>query len=240
MIQLQHLNKSFDAHHVLKNISLEFPSGTVTAVIGPNGSGKTTMMKSILGLVTPDSGSIEVNGISAIGNASSREHMGYMAQIARYPENLSAEEVIDMVKGLRQLETNGAMDMLIERFQLTPHLKKPMRTLSGGTRQKVGAVIAMMYEPTSLLLDEPTAGLDPISSDRLKTEIARHRNAGSTVLITSHILSEIQELADRVAYLHEGKVLYTGDVGELLSKTGAESLQRAIATMMEANGELQP
>ena len=232
MITLTTISKSFDEHHVLKDISLDFPSGTVTAVIGPNGSGKTTMMKSILGLVRPDAGRIEVDGTSAIGNAASRERMGYMAQIARYPENLTAQEVIDMVKGLRQIGTNGAMQVLVERFDLSPHLNKPMRTLSGGTRQKVGAVIAMMYEPTSLLLDEPTAGLDPVASERLKEEIARHRDAGATVLITSHILSEIQELADRVAYIHEGAVLYTGNVENLLDRTESDTLQRAIARMM--------
>ncbi len=239
MITLHHLHKHFDSHHVLKDVSLDFPSGTVTAVIGPNGSGKTTMMKSILGLVTPDQGQITVHGVSAINNAASRERMGYMAQIARYPENLTAQEVIDMVKGLRQLETNGAMAALVDRFDLGPHLNKPMRTLSGGTRQKVGAVIAMMYSPTALLLDEPTAGLDPIASERLKTEIARHRDGGATVLITSHILSEIQELADRVAYLHEGRVLYSGDVPSLLARTGADSLQRAIAHMMTSANEVQ-
>jgi len=232
MITLQSISKSFGEHQVLSDITLEFPSGTVTAVIGPNGSGKTTMMKSILGLVTPSAGTIQVDGQPAIGNARSRERMGYMAQIARYPENLTAQEVIDMVKGLRQIETNGTMASLIERFDLAPHLNKPMRTLSGGTRQKVGAVIAMMYEPTSLLLDEPTAGLDPVASERLKEEIARHRDRGTTVLITSHILSEIQELADRVAYIHEGSVLYTGDVAELLRRTTTDSLQRAIASMM--------
>ncbi len=232
MITLSTISKTFGEHQVLHDISLDFPTGTVTAVIGPNGSGKTTMMKSILGLVRPDAGHIEVDGVSAIGNAASREHMGYMAQIARYPENLTAQEVIDMVKGLRQVHTNGSMDRLIALFDLGPHLHKPMRTLSGGTRQKVGAVIAMMYQPTSLLLDEPTAGLDPIASERLKGEIARHRDAGATVLITSHILSEIQELADRVAYIHEGTVLYTGDVDDLLTRMDSDTLQRAIARMM--------
>ena len=232
MITLTTISKAFEEHEVLKDISLEFPTGTVTAVIGPNGSGKTTMMKSILGLVTPDSGAISVDGTSAINNAASRERMGYMAQIARYPENLTAQEVIDMVKGLRQVATNGSMSRLIELFDLGPHLNKPMRALSGGTRQKVGAVIAMMYQPTSLLLDEPTAGLDPIASERLKGEIAQHRDNGTTVLITSHILTEIQELADRVAYIHEGSVLYTGNVSDLLDRTESDSLQRAIASMM--------
>lgn len=232
MIEISNLNKHFGDHHVLKNLSLEFPSGSVTAVIGPNGSGKTTLMKSILGLVSPNEGSIKVNGIQAINNAESRESVGYMAQIARYPENLTAQEVIDMVRGLRKRDVGAAMKELIDRFDLTPHLNKPMRALSGGTRQKVGAVIALMFKPEALLLDEPTAGLDPIATESLKSEILSCRERGATVLITSHILTEIQELANRVVYLHEGNIVYDGNIQALLERSGTDSLPKAIASMM--------
>lgn len=232
MITLNKINKHFGQQHILHDVSVSFPSSTITAVIGPNGSGKTTLMKCILGLVTPTNGDVIVNATSAIGNAEVREQIGYMAQIARYPENLTAREVIDMVRGLRQRDVGSVMDLLIKDFMLEAHLDKPMRTLSGGTRQKVGAVIAMMFDPSVLLLDEPTAGLDPITSERLKDEISRRREAGATVLVTSHILSEISELADRVVYLHEGSVVYDGEVEKLLEKTGAETLSRAVAAMM--------
>jgi Cu-processing system ATP-binding protein len=234
VITLKNIHKRFGSHQVLRDVSLHFPSGTITAVIGPNGSGKTTMMKTILGLVTPASGDIIVNGLSAVNNASAREQIGYMAQIARYPENLSAREVIDMIRGLRQREVSGAIEILVDQFALRPHLDKPMKALSGGTRQKVGAVIAMMFDPSILLLDEPTAGLDPVTSESLKDQISRRRDAGSTVLVTSHILSEIAELADRVVYLHEGAVMYEGDVDQLLHQTGADTLTRAVASMMMA------
>ena len=232
MITIQNLNKRFNQHHVLRDVSVTFPSGSITAVIGPNGSGKTTLMKTILGLVTPSSGAVTVNEVPAIGNAAVREQIGYMAQIARYPENLTAREVIDMVKGLRQIDADESIDRLVDEFMLRPHLEKPMKALSGGTRQKVGAVIAMMFDPTILLLDEPTAGLDPVTSEELKAEIARRRNTGATILVTSHILSEIAELADRVVYLHEGRVMYDGEVEQLLHQTGADTLPRAVAAMM--------
>jgi len=232
VIELKNIEKRFGKHHVLRDVSLYFPAGTVTAIIGPNGSGKTTLMKSILGLVTPGSGRIEVLGQQAIGRAEIRRDIGYMAQIARYPENLSAREVIEMVRGLRDSDSHVDSESLVEEFMLRPHLDKPMKALSGGTRQKVGAVIAMMFGPSILLLDEPTAGLDPVSSERLKAEIARRRDAGATVLVTSHILSEIAELADRVAYLHEGSVMYEGVVEQLLHQTGAASLTHAVAALM--------
>ena len=234
MISLHKINKHFGVHHVLRDVSLDFPAGSVTAIIGPNGSGKTTLMKSVLGLVKPDSGELTINGVNAINNEKSREAIGYMAQIARYPENLKASEVIEMVRGLRQSNVEGNVSELADLFELTPHLNKPMRALSGGTRQKVGAVIAMMFDPLVMLLDEPTAGLDPITADSLKEQIGRRRDSGSAVLVTSHILSEIQELADRVAYLHEGRVMYEGNVSNLLHQTGAASLSKAIAQMMSS------
>ncbi len=232
MIAVSNLHKNFKAHEVLRGVSAEFPAGSVTAIIGPNGSGKSTLMKCILGLVTPTSGNISVNDISAIGNAASRQHVGYMAQIAQYPENLTAKEIIVMIRGLRG-EAPCQWQELADYFQLTPHIDKPMRALSGGTRQKVGATLAMMYTPSALLLDEPTAGLDPLSAERLKEKIASFRDDGCSVLVTSHILSEIQELASRVVYLHEGEIMYQGEVDKLLEQTRTATLPKAIAHIMQ-------
>lgn len=232
MITVNNLHKNFRAHAVLRGVSAEFPAGSVTAIIGPNGSGKSTLMKCILGLVTPSSGDISVHGINAIENASSRQHVGYMAQIALYPENLTAKEIIAMIRGLRG-KAPCQWQELADYFQLIPHIDKPMRALSGGTRQKVGATLAMMYAPSALLLDEPTAGLDPLSAERLKEKIASFRDDGCSVLVTSHILSEIQELASRVVYLHEGEVVYQGEVDHLLEQTGTATLPKAIAHIMQ-------
>lgn len=231
MIDITSLSKSFKHSHVLRNVSVHVPDHSVTAVIGPNGSGKTTFMKCILGLVRPDSGTISINGISAIGSAEGRRELGYMSQIAQYPDNLTPLDLFAMIERVRTT-TSTRKTALIERFDLGPHLKKPMRTLSGGTRQKVGAIIALMFEPRVLLLDEPTAGLDPISTGVLKDLIMDMRARGATVLITSHVLSEIQELADRAIFLHEGATVFDGTVATLLEQTGDATLERSIATMM--------
>jgi Cu-processing system ATP-binding protein len=237
MITTSSINKTFRRLHVLTDVTITFPSSCVTAVIGPNGSGKTTLMKSIVGLVRPETGAITVNGVAAIDNPACRSAIGYMSQVAHYPENLAPADLISMVRGVR----GGGWDIadeLVDEFQLTPHIRKPMRTLSGGTRQKVGAILAFMYNPACLLLDEPTAGLDPVVTERLKERIRGLRDAGCTILITSHVLSEIQELADRIIYLHEGRVAYDGTVDELLSRTGHTALNRSIASIMsgEAGG----
>jgi Cu-processing system ATP-binding protein len=232
MIVIDHLTKRFRKATVLHDLSLTFQAGTATAIIGPNGSGKTTLMKSILGLVTPTRGSITIDGVNAVGNAESRRNLGYMSQIARYPDNLTPLDVIGMVKGLRADASATGEEELIDLFDLRPHVDKPMRALSGGTRQKVSAIIALMFTPRVLLLDEPTAGLDPIATGRLKDRIGRVKQQGGTVLITSHILSDIEELADRIVFLHEGSVVYDGTMHDLLTLTSEASLERAIAAMM--------
>lgn len=231
MIQISALTKSFKRLAVLRSVDLTFPDGSVTAVIGPNGSGKTTLMKCMLGLVRPDAGQIVINGVQAIDNAEARRALGYMSQIAQYPDNLAPVDIFAMIERVRGAGSPNK-DQLVERFDLAPHLRKPMRTLSGGTRQKVGAIIALMFEPRVLLLDEPTAGLDPISTSVLKELIRDTRDRGASVLITSHILSEIQELADRVVFLHEGTKLFEGGMELLLEQTGDTSLERSIAALM--------
>lgn len=238
MITINSIEKRFRTLHVLKGVSATLASSSIAAIIGPNGSGKTTLMKSIVGLVRPDSGTITVNEISAIDNPACRVNIGYMSQVARYPENLTPTELITMVRAVRG-GLHDIADELVREFQLADHLNKPMRALSGGTRQKVGAVIAMMFQPTTLLLDEPTAGLDPIVTERLKDRIRSVRDSGATVLITSHVLSEIQELADRIIYLHEGSIAYDGSVDDLLAQTGHHSLGKSIASIMAAKGAAQ-
>lgn len=233
MISITNLTKRFRKAVVLNDLTLAFDPGTTTAIIGPNGSGKTTLMKCILGLVTPTSGTISINNISAINNADSRKSLGYMSQIARYPDNLTATDIIAMVKGLRKGATTTSEAELIDLFDLQPHMHKPMRALSGGSRQKVSAVISMMFRPNVLLLDEPTAGLDPIASGRLKARIQVLAKDGGTVLVTSHVLSDIEELAHRIVVLHEGTVFYDGTTAKLLSETNETTLERAIATMMK-------
>ncbi|MBC8125155.1 MAG: ABC transporter ATP-binding protein, partial [Candidatus Kapabacteria bacterium] len=170
----------------------------------------------------------------------SRTTIGYMSQVVHYPENLTPSDLISMVRGVRPKGTVDIADELTEDMQLNGHMNKPMRALSGGTRQKVGTVLAFMFRPTTLLLDEPTAGLDPVVTERLKERIISVRDSGTTVLITSHVLSEIQELANRIIYLHEGQPIFDGTVDELLARTGHVVLSRAVASIMNPNGRVEP
>jgi Cu-processing system ATP-binding protein len=231
MIAFSNITKRFGALEVLRRVDLTIARGRVTGIVGPNGAGKTTLMKMLLGLVTPTSGAIYVDGVAVGGDASYRERIGYMPQIARFPENLSASELFSMVNDLR--DGKGALDEdLVNRLALREHIDKPLRTLSGGTRQKVNACLALLFHPSILVADEPTAGLDPLSSAILKDKLLSLRGDGVTIVIASHIMSELEELCDDVAFVLDGAVRYAGPVGELTAMTRQSNLERAIAALM--------
>ncbi|TVR35457.1 MAG: ABC transporter ATP-binding protein, partial [Balneolaceae bacterium] len=146
MIEIKNLEKAFGRLNVLKGMNLTIPKGQATGIVGPNGAGKTTLIKTILGLVKADSGSISVNGIELNGNWDYRKDIGYMPQVARYPENMKVNELLSFIKKLR--EQNAVYEEeLIDQFSLRSELEKPLRTLSGGNRQKVGAILSMMFNP---------------------------------------------------------------------------------------------
>jgi Cu-processing system ATP-binding protein len=231
MIRITGLTKRFGALHVLRHLDLEIGDGRVTAIVGPNGAGKTTLMKTLLGLTSSDGGTILVDGERVGHDPAYRANVGYMPQIARFPENLSAAELIAMVRDLRGNDA-VVVDDLTERFRLADQLHKPLRVLSGGTRQKVNAVLAFLFRPALLVLDEPTAGLDPVSSGILKDKIAEVRDEGRAVIVTSHVLSDLDALADDIAFLVDGKLRYSGSVHDLKLATRQLSLERAIAQVM--------
>jgi Cu-processing system ATP-binding protein len=231
MIDITTLAKRFGAVDVLRGVDLAVAPGRVTAVLGPNGAGKTTLIKCILGLTRPDSGRILFDGERIGGDEQYRSRIGYMPQIARFPDNLSARELLAMLASLRK-RPPVPDDGLVAAFDLGPHMDKPLRTLSGGTRQKVNAVAAFAFEPELLILDEPTAGLDPVSSGVLKDLVLEQKAAGRTFILTSHIMSELEELADDVAFLVDGRVRFAGPVHDLKVATRQLNLERAIAQMM--------
>src|SRR5262249_45260569 len=151
---------------------------------------KTTLIKSILGLTRPDAGAILVDGLNIIGDGDAyRARIGYMPQAPRLPEHLTGTEVLALLRDLRGADA-PVDESLIDAFDLRGELAKPLRTLSGGTRQKVNAVAAFLSRPALLILDEPTAGLDPVASGVLKDHIREARAAGATFIVTSHIMSE--------------------------------------------------
>lgn len=234
MIEVDHLHKRFGKFVALHDVSLSIKRGSVTGVIGPNGSGKSTLIKCLLGLVRPTSGSIAINGTVLDGSSEYRQAIGYMPQIARFPQDLTVSEIIGVVKGLRK-EKATLESELINRFDLKLALTKRTRTLSGGTRQKLSMVLAGMYDPDLLILDEPTAGLDPISNINLKDFLTAHRETKRTVLITTHIMSDLEELADEVIVIIDGRIRFSGPIRDLKVQTGEIRLDVAVARLLESD-----
>lgn len=233
MISIKELKKRFGKLQALKGVSAEFTSGKSYALIGPNGSGKTTLIKSVLGMVIPTSGEIWVDGENVRNHWSYREKIGYMPQIGRYPDNMKIGQLLDMMKNIRK---NPPIldEELIEAFKLEQMLDKRMHTLSGGTRQKVSAALAFLFNPPVLFLDEPTAGLDPVSVELLKEKILKEKEAGKLLIITSHIMSDLDDLATEVMYLQEGLIRYNNSIAELKDITGEQRLGKAMAKMIRS------
>lgn len=234
MITVSDLIKRFGKLEVLKSIQVDFNVGKSYAMIGPNGSGKTTLIKCILGMVLPDKGMIAVNGKSIANDWSYRNQIGYMPQIGRYPDQMKIGQIFEMIRDLRQDQAHLDED-LIKEFKLDRLLDKRMHTLSGGTRQKVSASLAFLFKPSIMILDEPTAGLDPIAVEALKEKILAEKNRDRIFLITSHIMSDLDELTSQVVYLEEGKILFNDTIDLLKEGTGEAKLGRAIATIMKRN-----
>ncbi|MGZ3837111.1 MAG: ABC transporter ATP-binding protein [Flavisolibacter sp.] len=235
MIQICHINKRFRKLQALNNISADFSRGQVISLVGPNGSGKTTLIKSILGLVRPDSGTILFDGQPITDDVQYRKNIGYMPQIGRYPDHMKVGQLFNMIRNIRSQEKH-LDESLYFQFKLDTILDKSMRSLSGGTRQKVSVALAFLFQPEVFILDEPTAGLDPLSSEILKEKIMEEKQKGKLLLITSHVLTDLEEITTDVMYLQDGKVVFNQPITVLQQQTGEEKLGRIIASMMRQGG----
>ena len=217
MIEVENLTKKFGKLVALNNVSLSLKNGQSISLIGPNGSGKTTFIKSLLGLVVADKGTIVFDGTNIVGNSDYRSKIGYMPQIGRFPENIRIEQLFDMIRDIRKSHGLKEDHELIETYGLDKMKDKTMRTLSGGTRQKVSACLAFLFNPPVIILDEPTAGLDPLSAEQLKEKILAEKNKGKLILITSHILSDLDEITSEVIYMQDGDLLFHKSIDELIT-----------------------
>ncbi|MCT1523115.1 ABC transporter ATP-binding protein [Sphingobacterium hotanense] len=232
MIQIQHITKEFGKLKALNDINLQLEGGECIALIGPNGSGKTTLIKTILGMVVPSGGNILFEGQNIQQKWIYRNEIGYMPQIGQYPENMTIAHVLDMMKDIRKMPESELDLELYHAFNLPSLLGKRMGTLSGGTRQKVSACLAFMFCPKALILDEPTAGLDPLSTEILKDKIQKEKNKNKLIIISSHVLSDLDDMVSQIIYLQDGQLIFHKTLQQLKEDTGTQKLSKAIAQVM--------
>lgn len=228
----EEVGKRYGRMWALKEFNARFEAGETVSVIGPNGSGKTTMIKCLLGLVHTTTGTIQVNGQPVGPDPAYRHHVGHMPQISRFPNELKIGQLIDLMDDIRGRERNRTEGPLVRDLGVDRMMGKRLGTLSGGQRQKVSAVLAFRYQPKVLVLDEPTAGLDPLSAEVLLAAVRDIKRGGCTVLITSHLMEEVEALADRIAYLHEGMLQFLLAPEEVMNITGHQRLSKAIPAML--------
>jgi len=232
MIAFEQLNKKYGKHKALENVSLSIPKGRVVALIGPNGSGKTTLIKSFLGLVSLNSGDIFFQEKSVLKQSDYRKHIGYMPQISRFPEHMNVKQLFDFMRSLRKDVKDYDWD-LYDKFEIKKLEKKRLNALSGGMKQKVSAALALLFKPQLLLLDEPTAGLDPKSNEVLKSKLLNFASEDRLIIITSHILSDLDDLVNDVVYLIDGKLKFYESIESLQEKTKESRLTKMIAERLE-------
>jgi Cu-processing system ATP-binding protein len=235
MIAIQHLNMKFGKLQVLNNIDTELANGECIALIGPNGCGKTTLIKSILGMVLPTSGTIRFKGTDIQKQYQYRAKIGYMPQTGRYPEQITVQQLIRMLKEIRSEKEVKPDEDLLRQFELENMYHKKICTLSGGMVQKVSATIAFLFDPEVLILDEPTAGLDPLAAEILKEKILAEKQKGKLILITSHLLSELDDLVSQLIFMQEGRILFQQSITELQKQTGEEKIAKAITRILKQN-----
>ena len=233
MITSKNLNKSYGKQHVLHDIKLTLEQGQCIGFVGPNGCGKTTLMKCILGLVTPQSGEVLVNGMNVQENQSYRQHIGFMQQNSCFPENMSVRETFRTIQDVRG--TNTGLDKeLYDAYEIESIAEKKTKTLSGGTSQKVNAALAFLFNPDILILDEPTASLDPLAANILKEKIVKEKN--KLVFITSHILSELEGIVTHIIFMEEGHILFFKPVDQLLKESQQDNVSQAVMYYLKKSG----
>ena len=206
MIQIESLTMLYKNNKGVKDINISLEDGEVKALLGPNGSGKSTTMRSFMGFLKPSEGTLSVNGIDTLDNpVEAKKIIGYLPGDPQLPQNLNSKTLFKLGAQMRDSSIDYAME-LAEKFELD--VKQIVKELSKGNRQKTAVILALLHKPKALILDEPTSGLDPFHQRTFFETIEEFSNNGVSVLLSSHIISEVEKIADTMAVLKVGSKIY--------------------------------
>ncbi len=226
VIECRQLTKTYGGARGISDITLDVPKGTIFGFLGPNGAGKSTTINMMINLTKPSSGSVEIFGKDAVRHGLElRRDIGFLSSDMALDNHLTGRQQLEYFGNLRGGYDESYVNKLATRFDCD--LDRRQRTLSRGNRQKIGLLTALMHKPKLLILDEPTSGLDPLIQAEFNTVIREHQAAGHTTFISSHVLSEIQELCDHVAFIREGKLIASTTIDSLVK--AAPKLVRVVS-----------
>ncbi len=238
------IRKAFGEKTVLDGVDLAVPAGQIFALLGPNGAGKTTLIRILATLLRPDAGTATVAGCDLLADpAGVRRAISLTGQYAAVDDMLTGEENLRMMARLRHLAPREARDRaarLLAEFDLGDTSRRLVKTYSGGMRRRLDLAASLVARPELLFLDEPTTGLDPRSREQLWAAVRELAADGVTVLLTTQYLAEAEQLADRVALLHQGRIAAEGTAGELMASVGASSLDEVFLVLTASPGDAGP
>ncbi len=219
VIEATGLTRLYNAHQGINNLDLRVDSGEIFGYLGPNGSGKTTTIRLMLGLIRPDRGHVKLFGKKVTpGGSAMRAGIGYVPGEASLPENMTGKKALLFYERLSGRPAKNRDWLCSQLHLLDTDLRRPIRTLSRGTKQKIALVQALQHNPELIILDEPTSGLDPLSQEAFFDVLHDLRDQGRTVFFSSHVLSEVQRLCDRVAVLRDGKLVLNSTMVEMAAQ----------------------
>jgi len=244
LITIKNLVKSYKktglkSNPVISDLTLLINKGESFGFLGPNGAGKSTVIKILMNFIRADSGELTINGDSIL-NPTIRRHVGYLPEQPIFYDHLTAEELLRFggrVSDVPDDVLDERIDVLLERLLLSHAKKKPIRTYSKGMTQRTGLALAMIHDPEICILDEPMSGLDPMGRKLVTDFIMDMRKAGKTVFFSSHILSDVERLCDRVGVLNKGNLLFCGPIAEFKNLTG--DIETSFVTMVENDNKVR-
>ena len=241
MILLESLTKHYGELEALSDLSLKVRPGEIYALLGPNGAGKTTALRCLATLLKPTSGTASVGGADVVQDPLRvRSRIGFLAASMGLYERLSARELVTYfgrLQGLEEEQLGKRVDELADLFELDDFRGRYCGRLSTGQRQRVAMARAIVHDPSALILDEPTLGLDVLSGETILRFMAEERSRGKAILFSTHQMAEVELLADRVGILSQGRLVAEGTVEGLVARTGARNLARAFLSLVEAGGD---
>ncbi len=235
--RIRDLGKCFGAHWAVRNLSITLRHGEVYGLLGPNGAGKTTTLRMIAGLIEPDEGSLQLSGVDRdAAPLEARKKIGFVTGSTGLYQRLTPIELLHFFAKLHEIpehEAQRRIDELVEALALHSFAKQQAATLSTGQKQRVNLARALLHQPTLLILDEPTAGLDIISADFILQTIQKARKDGRSVILSTHILTETELLCDRIGVLFGGKLAQEGSLAQLFQTTQTHSLAQAFLKIIQ-------